>query len=63
MSEHNYDQIFFLTNLTITTMDQVWKRKYLNIYFHHRIFFFLGGGEKINLNIFSLPFIGERKQI
>ena len=52
-------------------MDQVGKRKYLNIYFHHRI---LGGenkfeyiftpvywGEKMNLNIFSLLFIGERK--
>ena len=39
-------------------MDQVWKSKYLNIYFHHRIL-----GEKINLNLFSLPFIGERKYI
>ena len=38
------------------TMDQVSKNKYLNIYFHHRIF----GGEN-NLNLFSLPFIGERK--
>ena len=56
-----------------STMDQVWKRKYLNIFFHHRI---LGGenifeyifttvfwGEKIYLNIFSPPYFVGRKYI
>ena len=42
----------------VYTMDQVWKREYIWIYFHSRLL-----GEKINLNLFSLPFIGDRKYI
>ena len=57
----------------ITTMDQVWKRKHLNIFFHHRIlegenifkyiFTTVFWGEKIYLNIFSPPYFVGRKYI
>ena len=37
-------------------MDQVWKRKYLNIFFHHRIL----GGENIFKYIFTTVFCWEK---
>ena len=48
--------LFARSHLVHSTMDQVWKRKYLNIFFT-TVF----GGERIYLNIFLPPYLVGRK--
>ena len=51
LSSHVFSSFFFAFHICIT-MDQVWKRIYLNIFFHHYIL----GGENIFRYIFTTVF-------
>ena len=53
---HSSEVDILLAAIIFFTMDQVWKRKYLNTFFHHRILL----GENIFKYIFTTVFCWEK---